>query len=172
MHNSSRRKHEREFIGLFGTQVGFAEVVDLPSDKRAVVTRVGGVAIAMNHFRNQHIGTDREHQARAIVDYLKHDDQAVIMGDFNAVPHEKARRIIRKAGFVSVFKAMRQGLPNTFPTDPYWDIFVTKPPQPRYCRGPVSLDDIYVRGAHVEAAGMFEGNSDHAGLWARIRTAA
>ncbi len=31
-------------------------------------------------------------------------------------------------------------------------------------------DDIYVRGVEVSDAGIFEGESDHRGVWAKIVT--
>ena len=167
-HNHIKRNHEREYIGVFGTQVTNAEILELPSDKKAVITRVGDIAIAMNHFRNQRVGNDRELQSRVLLDYLKDDEQAIIMGDFNALPYEKARRLIHNAGFVSVYKALKLPYPMTQPTEKYRDLFVTAPRVLQRYTSLANIDDIYVRGLTVNDADTFVGDSDHYGLWAKI----
>ncbi len=166
-HNTSKRKGE--YIGMFGKQVLSAEAVETRHDKVGVLTKVGNVAIMGVHNRFELIGPMRTHQTADILEHLANEEHAVIMGDFNAVGWEKPHRLIKDAGFVSVFKKLDDAEPKTHPTDAYRDIFYDPLRKSLLPNGTAS-DRIYVRNCDVIAADTFASDaSDHAGVWATIR---
>jgi endonuclease/exonuclease/phosphatase family metal-dependent hydrolase len=119
----------------------------------------------------------RRRQMNTLLENISGYDQAVVMGDLNAMPWQKSRRMLEKAGFNSALGTL--GHPPTYPTDAQkCDIGAPKLAKPimraalQYFG--VSLDDIYVRGGKIVDAGLLESEdyedlSDHYGVWATIR---
>lgn len=165
-HNTSKRRGD--YIGMFGAMVEDAEFFDLPHDKQGVLTHVGKVAVAGYHFRNESIGPMRTDQARAMIERLECEAQAVVMGDGNFVPQEKPHKLLLNAGFESVFTLIGDKQPTTWPTRAYHPVFYPKGLR-RVLPG-FRYDNIYARGVTVRGAGTFVGDSDHNGLWANIES--
>lgn len=166
-HNTSKRPGE--YIGMFGSSVESAESFETPHDKLGVVTRVGRTAIVGLHNRNEKWGPMRADQTEAVIDYLEGEEHAIVVGDANASPFERSRRMLHKAGFQSVFKLAGFRNPVTHPTPEYRDIFYPLPVKLAVPRG-TSSDIIYVRGCEVVGKPIvFKGDSDHYGLAAAVR---
>ena len=164
-HNTSKRKGEH--IGMFGNLVSAAESLDLKYDKKAVITRVGEVAIVGIHHRKEFWGQKRTWQMLEVVDAVKDIDQVVIMGDSNALFFEESRFLLRQNGFRSAFTLAGQRRPMTHPTTQYKDIIQKPWHNAIFPRGK-SLDIIEVRGMDVKCTGTFEGDSDHVGEYAVV----
>ena len=163
-------EHNRknEHIGMFGDRVNATEPIELGYSKLAVMTMVGEVAVVGLHLKCEHWGPKRAEQLEQVLAYIDGHESAVVMGDLNALPLEKAPRMLRKDGFESVYKQLGQKRPTTWPAPAYREIMLT-PWQRRLLRRGVSCDDIYIRNLTAVDAGSFMGDSDHAGLWATVR---
>jgi hypothetical protein len=159
---------EDEQIGFCGPSVESIEPIVLDEDKTAVITKVGGVSIAGAHLTYMLKGTHvRVRQINVLLDRLKNEEKAVIMGDFNALPWQKPRKLIEKAGYQSVFSLL--GIPRK-PTTPTADYMKYLKPYERMLVGKgLPLDDIYIKGLEVESTGVLEADSDHLGIWAKIK---
>lgn len=165
------QQHNRknEHIGAFGSLVESAEFYDLGHGKKAVMTRIGNVAVVGVHFvarPKQYF--KRVEQARVLCELLDQEEEAIVMGDFNGPQWEEARRMLGRRGFKSAFTQAGLKRPPTYPTEQYRDIMWT-PRQQKVLRGQVSIDDIIVtRGVTVKDARSFVGDTDHVGLVAEI----
>lgn len=163
----NRLKRKGECIGLFGQRVEWAKPMEIGDDKTAVFTEIGSVAIVNAHLRRQLWGGERAQQVGGILRTLHDSEKAIVMGDFNALRFERARRLLRAEGFRSVFSELKQPRPATFPAPLYREIMLT-PYQQRLLPRGISIDDIYVRGLQVIEAGTFSGESDHRGVYATL----
>ena len=163
-------EHNRknEHIGMFGDQVDTAESIELGYNKLAVMTMVGEVAVVGLHLKCEHWGPKRAEQLERVLAHLDGHESAIVMGDLNALPLEKAPRMLRKDGFESVYRQLGQKRPMTWPAPTYRDIMLT-PWQQRLLPRGVNCDDIYIRNLTAVDAGSFMGDSDHAGVWATVR---
>lgn len=165
-HNTSKRKGEH--IGMFGNLVHEVEEFALPADKKAMIANIGDIAVSMNHFRMERWGKQRQMQAEALLERMSDAKYGFMGGDWNLLPIEKARRFMRKAGYVPVYDLFSSQQIGTFPTDEYRPTFQDEL-NARHVKGPILLDGMYVKGLEVEDAGVFVGASDHVGLYARVR---
>lgn len=164
----TKKGRKDEYVGLFGNKVSdTVDVLELGDHRRAVIVRVGSVAVAMTHLRSETWGKEREKQMARLLDHLENDEKAVIMGDFNALWFEKVRRNIRRAGFEPAFEIAGKSTPATYPAPGYEGV-VTSSRFTRLSRRPRNIDQIYGRGVGVRKAARFSGDSDHFGLWATI----
>lgn len=159
---------KNEYIGMFGGLVDGTEPVDIGHRKKAVLTHVGSVAVVGVHLRRERWGGKRAEQMGSLLEHIDQYDQAVVMGDLNAIPIEKAPRILRAHGFQSVYRRLGKRRPPTWPTDTYRGVMLN--PWYQWLLGSgVVYDDIYVKNVDVLDAGSFVGDSDHAGVWAVLR---
>ena len=164
------RQHNRkkEHIGTFGRRVEAADFHDIGHNKKAVVTHIGGLAVFGLHFvARPKRYFDRVEQSEMLCKIVDEEDEAVIVGDFNGLRLEAARRMLARRGFRSAFSEAGSRERMIYPTDQYRDIILT-PRQQRILGRRVSIDDILVRGVNVADAGVFIGDSDHPGGWATI----
>ena len=166
------RKKAGEHIGMFGDKVTNAQAIDLQHGKRAILTRVGGVAIVGAHLKFQLHGPERSLQMATLLQHISQEDQAVVMGDFNSLPWQEPRKMLEAEGFTSVFELTNQRRLATVPSPEYRAM-----PNPKRRLGilagrmvgiRMNVDDIYVRNLSVHAAGFFSGDSDHLGVWATL----
>jgi hypothetical protein len=164
-HNTSRRRGD--YIGVFGARVESAEPIELPHDKLAILTKLGETAFVAIHLRRERVGPMRAEQAEVLVERLDGLEHVVIGGDPNALFFQKARRILRAAGFGSAFHLTGQRNPKTHPTPEYRKVFYAPVHRPILPRGTAS-DIIYTRGMNVHTAARFHGDSDHYGLYGTV----
>lgn len=162
-----QHNRRREYIGMFGSRVERMDAVDMGYNKAAVVTMVGSVAVVGIHLKREQWGNRRAEQMSRLMDSIGDYEQAVVMGDLNAIPPEKAPRILRSYGFQSAYRLVGKKQPPTWPTAGYRDIMLD-PWQQRLLRRGIIYDDIYVKNLDVVDAGTFVGDSDHAGVWATV----
>ncbi len=88
------------------------------------------------------------------------------MGDFNSASWQRSRKVIEGADFTSVFQIVGERRPATVMTEKYRQrLSLGYKLATKYGFSP---DDIYVKGVDVTDAGVFEGDSDHRGVWAQI----
>ena len=166
-HHSRKGEH----IGVYGAAVDAAEFVELGHNRKAAITMLGDVAIAGIHLKRpaRYIrGTERSEEIEALLDHLG-DRPAVVMGDFNGLAIQRARRLLGRQGFTSVFPLTGQFRPATLPMRDYE--FMLSPREKRMlklARRFISVDDIYVRDVAVYDAGIKAGASDHALLYATL----
>ncbi len=166
-HNTTRRGGEH--IGMFGTKVASVEEVQTRHDKVAVFTKIGSLAVVGFHNRHEIFGPMRSEQTEDFLGRVVGQECAALMGDLNAVGWQKPNRLIRDAGFVSVFELLGLPEPKTHPVDAYRDIFYSPVKKLILPHGTAS-DRIYVRGCEVLDAGVFESDAaDHRGVWATVR---
>lgn len=169
-HNTSKRSGEH--IGMFGNKITTVEAIQTRHDKLAVATKIGSLAVVGLHNRHEIIGPMRTRQTEDILDALRDEPVAAMMGDVNAVGWQKPHRLIKAAGFMSVFDMVGMPEPKTHPVEAYKSIFYSPLKQTIIPRGTAS-DRIYVRGCEVIDAGVFESEaSDHRGIWATIKPSA
>lgn len=158
-----------ESIGLLGSLVEseLCEVHDNEAGRKFIKLKAGGIDFNVVHLAFALNGDKlRQLQAGNIIDTIKLGSKAVVMGDFNSLSRQRSRRIIENAGFVSVFEAMGKPRPATVLTEKYRKYLPFKfRMATKYGLMP---DDMYVRGVEVLDAGVFEGDSDHRGIWARL----
>lgn len=160
---------EREQIGMFGERVHSVEFIDLGNNRSAALTRIGNTAIMgvhINYGVSPQAHMARVAQTRVALDALKDDEQAIIMGDFNCFTWQKPRKLIESHGFRSVFDILGQPHQPTVPTHEYRAMLSWW--QRLGVGAGFAIDDIYVKGLQVQDAGLFEGKSDHLGVWATV----
>lgn len=162
-------EHSRpnEHIGLFGRSITQAKVHGLDGNRKMIVSNVSGIDVALVHLTFGLRGDKlRKRQTEQVIDVLANSDRTIIMGDFNSASWQKSRKLLEEAGFISVFSALGRRRPPTIVAPGY-----RKNLPLRYqiaTRPGFSPDDIYVRGVNVLGAGVFDGDSDHRGVWARL----
>ena len=161
-----------EHVGFFGARIEHAEAIELGDNRRAIITKVGEVAIANIHPRAGKNTALKEEQVRVVLDYLKDYPSAVYLGDFNCRPGGIVRQTIETDEFEDVFSVLGKLHPTTWPTPDYLRIMRSPKdkidPELIVLAPAVILDDIYVRNVNVHDAGIFVGDSDHAGIWAKL----
>lgn len=162
-----RHSRKGEHIGMFGAQVGETQPLDLGHKKTAVITKLGNVSIAGTHLKFQLRGQERSEQIGVLLEHLSAEERSVIMGDFNSLSRQTPRRLLKAAGYVSVFDALGARRPRTVPTKAYRPMLT---PVRKLGSWPgLNVDDIYIKNLEVQEAGSFVGDSDHAGVWATLK---
>lgn len=146
-------------------------VLDPDHSKRAaIIVRQGGTTIVTTHLLYHVINYKwRVKQTESLLEKLAGHDKVVILGDFNCLPSQKPRKLLEANGYTSVLGELFPKRTSTFPTAAYRDISV-KPWQNRLIPNGISIDDIYIKNLKLIDGGLFEGNTDHHGLWATLET--
>lgn len=164
------RKSSGEHTGVFGADVKKATTIDLGHKKKAVLTELGDVAIVLVHLRRQHKHFPRQPeqiaQVSALLEAVADYEKVIAMGDFNCLPFQMPRTMLRNAGFQSAYVELGEKRPR-FPTNEFRDAL-----SPRQklglalAGGAISIDDIYTRGMEDSLVSVttFQGRSDHPGL--------
>lgn len=166
----ARHSRKNEHIGAFGERVKSADFYDLGYGKKAVAVQVGGIALFGVHLlARPKRYFERNAEVRRLCEVVDLQDRAVIAGDLNGPRWEGARRMLARRGFRSVFTEIGESRPGTFPTADYREITWSRK-QRALVPWMINIDDILVRGVGVQDAGLIEGDSDHAGLWADLAT--
>lgn len=157
-----------EDIGLFGKEVGTISVFDLAGGRTMVVTHVGEIAVGLVHFTFD-MTSDRLRrvQAKQALAHMEQYNEAILMGDFNSASWQRSRKIIETSGFQSVFQALGRRRPPTILTEKYRQRLSMK--YRIATKYGFSPDDIYIKDLEVLDAGVFEGDSDHRGIWASLK---
>lgn len=164
----ARHSRKNEHIGVFGGLVDTADFYDLGHNKKAVITRVGGLALFGVHLvARPKRYFERVDEMRRLCETVDEEEEAVIAGDLNGPKWEAARRMLARRGFRSVFTELGMPRPGTFPTPDYRDIMWNRKQRALVPRM-ASIDDILVRGVTPKDAGTIQGDSDHVGLWADL----
>lgn len=137
------------------------------ADKRkAIITSVDGVRVAATHLSYRLERVDwRNAQTKSLIHELAEAKHAVIMGDLNCLPWQKARKQLIRAGYTSVASLI--GYPSTFPTDQYKTKLHIH--QRLLVQDGVSIDDIYFKNMKFNNGGLIEADSDHLGIWADLQ---
>lgn len=157
-----------DYIGVVSRLQLHPGLVDIDDKCRAVIAEYNGITIVVIHLTLAVFGESlRQKQVKTLLEKLNMSRPIVMMGDFNSMAWQKSRKLIKKAGFRSAFKRSIIKRMPTAPTPRYRHIL----PEPlkTLTRGGLSLDDIYVKDLEVLESGTFTGESDHRGVWARIR---
>jgi hypothetical protein len=155
-----------EYMWLFGARIDHAEPIDLGDNRLAILSHIGKTTLVNIHPRAGIINGDLQLEQVGVA--LRRVDGcpfAAFVGDFNQRLGRKARRAIEAEEFKSVFTLTDQPHPGIYPTPAYREIMYGS--AHRFVPDLI-FDDIYVRGLEVFDAGSFIGDSDHAGLWAKI----
>lgn len=167
---------KREYIGMFGKRVDEVEYLDMGHNKAAVITMIGSVCVVAAHLKFprspcEHLSlSEQRQQIEVVLDRVKDEEHAVIMGDFNCPPWRKPRQLIEAQGFQSVYRIHGEPRPHTVLRGEY--DFMLTPHQRRLIRRVwplgVNVDDIYVKNMMVHEVGTVIGESDHLGVWATL----
>lgn len=161
-----------EHVGWFGARINYAEGIELGDNRRAIISKIGDVAIANIHPRAGKNVALKEEQVKVVLKHLAEYPVAVFVGEFNNLAGGTVRHAVETDEFESVFSVLGKPQPKTWPTPAYNRIMrspkdkvgsVLKTLTPA-----IVLDDIYVRNVMVHDAGTFVGDSDHAGVWAKL----
>lgn len=178
-----------EFIGAFGQRVDNAEPLELGHNRRAIVTRIGSLAVINTHFRASRQYADvRIAHAERLIEQTETFNDVVITLDANERSGEPARSLLEEAGYRSVFALLDRRRPATFPVKSYRSEMYGLPFGSLLPA--IAIDDILVRGdIDVIDAGVLDvpdvtmkpvrgsdgsvinvpdGPSDHHGLWATL----
>lgn len=138
--------------------------------REAIIAEYGDITVVALHLIAQVTkGRWRTRQIKRLLKEIGAADKVIIMGDFNCLPSQKPRRLLETNGFNSVMKELELHKTGTFPTEPYKEISVRRPIQRRLIPNGLAIDDIYFKNLKLVNGGMFEGDSDHYGLWADLQ---
>ncbi|MDB5165672.1 MAG: hypothetical protein JWM00_562 [Candidatus Saccharibacteria bacterium] len=164
------RKKLGEHIGLFGPTIEPAEKIELGYNRRAVVTRLGDVAITAVHLRRPdewyRSGPEQVEQAQALIDYFADEEKVILFGDFNGVRAQKPRRMLKAADYELATTQLGRRPVRSFPTDEFPERLSRREQLLlRLVGGMISIDAIYTKGVDVIDTDSFGGPSDHRGLW-------
>lgn len=189
------RGRSNEYMGMFGAMVEHTEAIDIGDRRKAVLTRVGGVAIINCHLRS---GRSRQtlalrtQEMQVILDAVADEENAVLIGDTNGHPLEASRRLAHREGFRSAHILANGRMPKTHPNPEYIDALADdllhRKLFYRYIGSAIDTISIRGKGLSVVAAGTLQeptqsvsddgtetsktfpakGASDHIGLWARL----
>lgn len=136
--------------------------------RQAIIGTYGDITIVVLHLIAQVRKQPwRTKQIKRLVEEIGNADKAIVMGDFNCLPSNKPRRLLEDNGYASCMKLLEMHKVSTFPTNTYRDISVHGWRKRLIPHG-LAIDDIYIKNLKLVDGGMFEGNSDHYGLWANI----
>jgi hypothetical protein len=163
-------QHSRswEMMGFFGDAFEAADTYEIADGRKILISQIDSIAIALIHFTYGIRGEDlRFYQMNQVLNILDRFQRVVLMGDFNSASWQKSRRLAKRCNYKSVFETLGRKRSATVVTQPY-----RKQLPLRYRIGSVmgfAPDDIYVKNVEVKDAGIFEGDSDHRGVWATIK---
>lgn len=135
--------------------------------RTAVVASFENIAIASVHLSWEiHKLKSRAQQISELLRELPSASGVIVMGDFNCLPWQKPRQLLIDAGFSSVIAEIAPDR-STAPTaayqkDVFWYFRL-------FAKRGFSVDDIYYRGLELQSGGLFEGPSDHRGIWAEFQ---
>lgn len=169
------RPHARwdtEHIGMFGAQVDRVEFMDIGEGRYAAMTTLSSGIIVVGVHLKHGLNTSgaRRDQLQKILDAIG-SKPAVLMGDWNEIEMiGKARRLLKRSGFRSVFHVLGRQRPPTVPAAEYVSQLNSLHHLVVKVTGGFNIDDIYVRDVAVLDAGVFDTKSDHRGVWATIDT--
>jgi len=156
-----------DYLGVMLEQAADFQTLDLGKRSVAIIIKRPDIRVIVVHLSFRFLGEHlHRKQIKKLLKYIGHKKPVIIMGDFNSASWFKSRKLLKHAGFCSVFDAIGQKHPRTAPVKQYCHIY----PWPfNKLRGiGFASDDIYIRGCVAEACGSFEGESDHAAVWAKI----
>lgn len=165
------RKRLNERIGVFGPDIEAAEEIDIGHNRKAVLTRLGDVAIVFVHLRRNpdtfHPGPEQPEQMEALIDHLSHEKKVIASGDFNNLAIQRPRRMLKKAGYTPVFPWYDLSGNRSFPTKEFPEKLTDRERRMlRLVGGAINIDGMYTKGIKVINRDSFIGPSDHPGLWA------
>lgn len=156
-----------EHMGLFGNSVADTACLSVPSKNQFVMTKVDDITIVLAHLVYGIASeTTRLRQIKDITDLLQDEEKVVVMADLNSMSWQRSRRELSHRGYESVFDATGNQRQPTVITPRYRNFLRLK----HRALGlfPACPDDIYVKGVRVADCGVFEGDSDHRGVWATV----
>jgi hypothetical protein len=163
-------EHDRndDHIGILSRSKLSPTFISVDEKCKAIFVQYEGINIIIVHMTLVlHGDSFRQKQIETLLAQIDHSLPTIIMGDFNSMSWQKSRKLLRKAGFYSALgRSITKRVP-TAPTPKYLHIF-EQPLRTLVKRG-LSLDDIYIKGVRALDSGTFEGESDHRGVWARLR---
>jgi endonuclease/exonuclease/phosphatase family metal-dependent hydrolase len=195
IYKGASRGRSNEYMGMFGAMVEYTEPIDIGDRRKAVLTRVGGVAIVNCHLisgRSRKTLALRTQEMQAILDAITDEENAVLIGDTNGHPLEASRRLAHREGFRSAHVLANGHMPRTHPNPEYIDALADdllhRKLFYRYIGSAIDTISIRGDGLSVVAAGTLQeprqgihdedietskafpskGASDHIGLWARL----
>ena len=162
---------KNEHIGIFGPNINSTEEIDIGHNRKAVVARLGDVAVVAVHLRRNkryiRRGSEQVEQTDALLDHLSDEEKVIIFGDFNSLALQKPRRMLKKANYTSAFPRFDFTKDRSFPTKEFPEKLTDRERRIlRLAGGAINIDDIYTKGLEVIDADSFVGPSDHPGLWA------
>ncbi len=135
--------------------------------RKAIISKLDGITIVAAHLSYKLVAFSwRTAQVRDILAAVGDDDQAVVMADFNCMPWQKPRRLLKQAGFVPVTTLLTPSSPVTFPTPRYRHLLSVF--HQLIALPGLRLDDMYIKNLTFVEGGLVEGESDHFGVWARL----
>src|SRR4030095_15742919 len=149
--------------------------------RQAIIAEQGPLAVVSTHLiahlvalkGNRLAAYTTAHKWRikevtTLLGQLTNYETVILMGDFNCLPSHKPRKLLEANGFTSILsKLSLERRSSTFPTEAYRDISV-RPWQNRLIPKGISIDDIYIKNLSFVTGDLFEGNSDHQGIWATL----
>lgn len=140
------------------------------SGRAAVKATIGNVAVLGCHLSHEATKNRWRRKQVESAHTAVADHHGIIMGDLNCLPFQQPRRLLADYGYTSAARTLGEGRPpKTFPTPDYRWRTITLYQQPLVGRG-YSLDDIYFSPAmEMIDGGLLRGESDHYGLWAKLR---
>lgn len=165
-------EHDRpdDHIGVLSDLSLSPKAIQIDENCQAVIVEHHGVIIVAVHMTLALFDESfRKKQIRTLLSKLDPAKPTVIMGDFNSLYWQASRKLIRAAGFSSALNRTAFKRLPTAPTQPYRHIL--QQPLKALGRRGFTLDDIYVKDLEVTGSGIFEGESDHRGVWATVRLA-
>jgi exonuclease III len=138
----------------------------LPGERRfGIAAQIGDILVMgvhypwqISHFR------ERTRITRHLVQRVQGHQQAIIAGDFNSLPLQRARHLFTQAGFLAATQALDRrtsGFPANYR-------HAQLPLGLGRLIPPIQVDDIYSRGFTHRTIGAVVTASDHPIIWAEL----
>lgn len=169
-HMAHSRKRVGEHIGAIGRVPDDHEFLELSKNRFAAVLRFGHACIVNVHLAFNDADV-RKRQFGTLMEYVREEDHAVVMGDFNEEDHFfTTRHQLGRIGFESAFIMNKKGHPVTLPA-PGYGKYRSFPRRAGYMLlgGGIKFDDIYVKGdIRTKETGLIASESDHYFVYASL----
>jgi hypothetical protein len=156
------------YIGTISQLKFSPSFIQLDKNCRAVVTKYADFTVVVVHLTfGVFIEKLHKQQIKTLLNNLDKTSPTIIMGDFNSIAWQQSRKLLIKSGFNSALsRSFLRRIP-TAPSQHYRKMY----PEPFKTLGlyGFTIDDIYINGLDVLNFGTLEGESDHLGVWAKLR---
>ncbi len=159
-----------ENIAVVGRIPDSHEFIKLGKNRYAVAVRMGETCLVTVHL--SYTDPERRHlEFETLIDFIAEEQNVVLEGDFNAIPHPFGlRKKLARVGMASAFVLDSRIQPVTLPAPGYAQLrSIPRRIGFELLGGGMQYDDIYVKGdIAVKMTGTVDSASDHRFVYADL----